>query len=104
MHCTPPARHKTNNSRYKPLAPARPTNPFREREGVGGFGEGLVWHRGSEAGAGWQVRSLSGHSSPDPVYSVVISADGKRVVSGSWDQTIKIWDVETGAAVRGGCV
>ena len=55
---------------------------------------------GSEAGAGWQVRTLAGHS--DRVLSVAISADGKRVVSGgSWDKTVKIWDVETGAEVSG---
>jgi WD40 repeat protein len=36
------------------------------------------------------------------VTSVAISADGKRVVSGSIDATVKIWDVETGTVVRGG--
>ena len=52
-------------------------------------------------GAGWQVRTLAGHSRQ--VRSVAISADGMRVVSGSVDQTVKIWDVETGPEVRGGC-
>ena len=54
---------------------------------------------GSEAGAGWQVRTLAGHS--HYVTSVAISADGKRVVSGSMDETVKIWDVETGTEVSG---
>ena len=59
-----------------------------------------VWLRtGSEAGAGWQVLTLAGHS--DPVRSVAISTDGKRVVSGSSDKTVKIWDVETGTEVSG---
>jgi len=56
---------------------------------------------GSEAGAGWQVRTLKGHS--HEVLSVAISVDGKCVVSGSEDDTVKIWDVETGAEVRRGC-
>ena len=73
-----------------------------------------VWFwTGSEAGAGWQVRTLAGNSGS--VNSVAISADGKRVVSASWKDisndycvvtraTVKIWDVATGAEVRGGMV
>ena len=33
------------------------------------------------------------------VYSVAYSPDGRRIISGSWDDTIRIWDAETGAAV-----
>ena len=28
--------------------------------------------------------------------SVAFSPDGSKVVSGSWDKTVKIWNVETG--------
>ena len=33
------------------------------------------------------------------VYSVGFSPDGTRVVSGSGDETVKIWDTTTGAEV-----
>src|ERR1700689_383106 len=37
---------------------------------------------------------LSGHQRP--VVSVSFSPDGRRVVSGSRDRTIRVWDAETG--------
>ncbi|QMS89862.1 WD40 repeat domain-containing protein [Nostoc edaphicum CCNP1411] len=40
------------------------------------------------------LHTLMGHS--HIVRSLAISADGKLLVSGSWDQTIKIWQLETG--------
>ena len=46
---------------------------------------------------GRQVHTLPGHS--DRVYSVDFSPDGNRVVSGSDDTFVKIWDVATGALV-----
>src|ERR1700722_19526029 len=42
---------------------------------------------------------LTGHS--DAVTSVSFSPDGKQVVSGSYDSTICIWDIETGDMVSG---
>ena len=39
-------------------------------------------------------RTLKGHSSW--VTAVAFSADGQRLASGSWDQTVKFWDVSTG--------
>jgi WD40 repeat protein/DNA-directed RNA polymerase subunit RPC12/RpoP len=39
-------------------------------------------------------RTLTGHT--DWVTSVAVSPDGKWVASGSHDQTVKVWDLETG--------
>ena len=39
--------------------------------------------------------TITGHS--DKVDSVAFSPDGKMLASGSWDETVKVWDVQTGA-------
>jgi WD40 repeat protein len=47
--------------------------------------------------ADWNAyeKTLEGHG--DSVTSVVFSADGQRLASGSVDNTVKIWDAATGA-------
>jgi WD40 repeat protein len=40
-----------------------------------------------------QKCTLTGHSGP--VYSVAYSPDGKHIVSGSYDNTVKVWDAQT---------
>ncbi|WP_071188749.1 hypothetical protein [Trichormus sp. NMC-1] len=43
------------------------------------------------------LRTLSGHSSL--VLAVAVTADGTRVISGSWDKTVKVWNLETGEEI-----
>ena len=46
----------------------------------------------------WQVCTLRGHETE--VNMVAFASDGKRVVSGTRDGVVKIWDTATGAEVR----
>ena len=43
------------------------------------------------------MHTLTGHSGA--VLTVAFSPNGKRVVSGSCDRLVKIWNAETGAEV-----
>jgi WD40 repeat protein len=44
------------------------------------------------------VRTLTGHKGG--VTSVAFAPDGKLLVSGSEDNTVWVWDVQTGKSVR----
>ncbi len=45
-----------------------------------------------------QIQTLQGHQ--NPVISVSISPDGQTLASGSWDKTVKLWNVKTGELTR----
>jgi len=57
----------------------------------------LLWKSSEIMAGGRQVHMLMGHSGI--VRSVDFSPNGKRVVSGSADKLVKIWNAETGAEV-----
>ena len=44
------------------------------------------------------LKTLEGHTAT--VTSVTYSPDGTRIVSGSWDWTIKIWNANTGECLK----
>ena len=45
-----------------------------------------------------EIRRFAGHT--QVVTSVAFSPDGRSIVSGSFDQTIRFWDLETGREIR----
>jgi WD40 repeat protein len=44
------------------------------------------------------LRTLEGHTAS--VTSVALHADGRRAVTGSWDKTVRVWDLDTGVCLR----
>ncbi len=44
------------------------------------------------------LRSLEGHTGS--VEAVAVSPDGRFIVSGSWDNTLKVWDTDSGRLLR----
>ena len=51
-----------------------------------------LWN--TDTGRG-QLKRFEGHT--DAVYSVALSADGRRALSGSQDKTVRLWNTDTGA-------
>jgi len=59
----------------------------------------IVWHLNrTEESYGVPRRSLHGHS--HFVQDLVISSDGQFCLSGSWDHTLRLWDLNTGHTTR----
>eukprot|EP01135_Chromosphaera_perkinsii_P001122 Nk52_evm72s158 gene=Nk52_evmTU72s158 len=59
----------------------------------------IVWQlTRDEDSYGFPKRSLHGHS--HFVSDVVISSDGQFALSGSWDHTLRLWNLKTGETTR----
>ncbi|KAF7346291.1 WD-REPEATS-REGION domain-containing protein [Mycena sanguinolenta] len=49
----------------------------------------------------WPATKLVLGMHTQPVSSAAFSPDGKRIVSGSWDRTVCVWDAESGEVIAG---
>jgi WD40 repeat protein len=65
-------------------------------DGSVGFGELKLW----ELATGKELRSFSGHTGS--VASVAFSPNGRFALSGSWDNTLKLWELASLKLTRPG--
>ncbi|KIM74897.1 hypothetical protein PILCRDRAFT_79623, partial [Piloderma croceum F 1598] len=79
--------------------------PFSPRDSIiathyrSQFPNTLSIHSGQDHTWRAGINVLRGHK--NTISSVTFSPDGKWIVSGSWDKSIRVWDAETGEMVSG---
>jgi len=60
--------------------------------------DGIIGDTTTGANVGYARRAMRGHG--QAVADAVISSDGMFALSASWDKTIRLWDMSTGATLR----
>ena len=84
---------------YISALPFAPQESLISKSFLSKFGNTLAVKNGKMVGWPAIQNVLEGHASS--VNSVAFSPDGKHIVSGSWDNTIRVWDAVTGEVVSG---
>ena len=51
-----------------------------------------------DASTGEHIRCLSGHH--DLMRSIVFTSDSRRLITGSWDKTVRLWQIESGEVLQ----
>jgi WD40 repeat protein len=68
------------------------------RDDAAGDHTAKVWDVNWQAGTYTEFRTLKGHVGY--VFKVTFSPDGRYLATGSWDSTIKVWDLEAPATAE----
>ncbi|CCA75611.1 hypothetical protein PIIN_09602 [Serendipita indica DSM 11827] len=82
---------------YVSALPFTPIESYLHMEGLDMYKGTLKVTKGLEQRYRGLPEALRGHT--EVVETVAFSPDGSRIVSGSWDQTIRLWDAETGQSL-----